>query len=264
MTPQKSIYWNEVLEKLDRKRVYSPPLWRVHSDEVNKALVARWFPVGPNGRLLKTDLFDEAVSDGIYPLLTSCSRFILGIDISEQILRAAHSVYTDLQTVLSDVRSLPFTEGSFDFILSNSTLDHFINHREISKSLHELHRILRPEGRLLLTLDNPVNPLITLRQLLPYSLLKRIALVPYFVGLTYGPDRLRRSLEEAGFRLIEMTSIMHFPRVLVMAMARLIERFDSPILQRRLMQFFMSFERLERWPTRFLTGHFLAVLVVKL
>jgi SAM-dependent methyltransferase len=263
LSPKKSIYWNEVIEELDEKRKYHPSLWRVHSDDINKALVARWLPVVQYGRLLKTDLFDEAVSNGIYPLLTSCSRFILGMDISEQILRTAHSHHTNLQAVLSDVRSLPFGEGSFDFILSNSTLDHFINHREISKSLHELHRVLRPEGRLLLTLDNPVNPLITLRQLLPFRLLKRIGVLPYFVGVTYNPVRLRRALEEAGFRLLEMTAVMHFPRVLVVALARSIKRFDSPVLQRRLLRFLMTFERLERWPTRFLTGHFLAVLAIK-
>jgi hypothetical protein len=40
-------------------------LWRAHSDAVNKALVARWRPVGQMDTLLKTDLFDEAVSDGL-------------------------------------------------------------------------------------------------------------------------------------------------------------------------------------------------------
>ena len=55
-------------------------LWRAHSDSVNKALVARWRPVGQMNTLLKTDLFDEAVSDGLSPLLTSLAKRFFYMD----------------------------------------------------------------------------------------------------------------------------------------------------------------------------------------
>ena len=45
---------------------------------------------------------------------------------------------------------LPFAEEAFDVIVSTSTLDHFAHRRDIVSSLHELHRVLRPGGEVLL------------------------------------------------------------------------------------------------------------------
>ena len=42
-------------------------LWRRHSDAVNVALIRQWLPRHGLQRILKTDLFDEAVSEGIVP-----------------------------------------------------------------------------------------------------------------------------------------------------------------------------------------------------
>jgi hypothetical protein len=55
-------YWDTVARKLQSSGKQS--LWRVHSDAVNVALCARWLPKGRMKHLLKTDLFDEAVTDG--------------------------------------------------------------------------------------------------------------------------------------------------------------------------------------------------------
>ena len=54
-------------------------------------------------------------------------------------------------------------------------------------------------GTLLITLDNGRNPLVALRNLLPFSLLRRLGLVPYYVGPTLGPTQLIDYLRAAGF-----------------------------------------------------------------
>ena len=84
-----------------------------------------------------------------------------------------------------------------------STLDHFRSHSEIVTSLRELLRVLRPGGQLLLTLDNPANPLVGLRNALPFGLLHRLRIVPYYVGATCGPRGLRRLLPQVGFEVLE-------------------------------------------------------------
>src|SRR5437867_12508286 len=68
-TAQETEYWDRIAREWPHQA--RTPLWRQHSDRVNGALLARWLPRRPMGFVLKTDLFEEAVGDGLYPLLRS-------------------------------------------------------------------------------------------------------------------------------------------------------------------------------------------------
>lgn len=260
MTSEHACYWDEVVEGWKGKR--RDALWRAHSDAVNAALLARWLPPRPL-RLLKTDLFDEAVSDGLYPLLASRAASVTGIDVSPLTVRAARERYPDLDAMPADVRDLPFADGEFDVIVSNSTLDHLDSLAELRAGVAELHRVLAPGGDLLITLDNGANPIVALRNLLPFAVLRRLGIVPYYVGVTCGGRRFRGILSERGFEVREQTVIMHCPRVLAVAAARLLERHAGLAAQRRHLRWLLRFERLARWPTRSLTGYFVAARAVK-
>ena len=74
----------------------------------------------------------------------------------------------------ADVRCLPFVDGVFDLVVSNSTLDHFETSREIERAVAEIHRVLAPRGLFILTLDNPANPAVALRNALPFALLHQV------------------------------------------------------------------------------------------
>jgi len=234
-------------------------LWRVHSDAVNRELFARWLAHSSVEALLKTDLFDEALSDGLYSLLASQARKVYGMDLSAGILRIAGCRHTGLQSLVADVRCLPFNDSTFDVVVSNSTLDHFKTQEEIMTSLRELHRVLRPTGRLLLTLDNLASPVIALRQRLSFDLLNRIGILPYYVGTTFGPHHLRRILQRLGFHVSEMGAVLHCPRMPAVVLCRLLARHATRGTQRRFLRLLMAFEVLSRWPTRFFTGHFIVV-----
>jgi len=238
-------------------------LWRAHSDSVNKGLLTRWLPDREIESLLKTDLFDEAVSDGLSSLLNSLAKRVFYIDTSFEVHQRAKRRHPNLQTIRTDVRCLPFSHGPFDGIISNSTLDHFKSHDEILISLRELYRVLRPGGQLILTLDNLANPIVLLRNGLPFRLLYRMKIIPYYVGVTLGPYRLQHFLKEAGFKVLEVEAIMHCPRVFAVAIARLLERHASPKTQEAFLRFLMAFENFSHLPTRFLTGHFIAVKATK-
>jgi len=238
-------------------------LWRAHSDAVNKALVARWRPVGQMDTLLKTDLFDEAVSDGLSSLLNVRSKRVFYIDASLDVHRRAKRRHPNLQTVGTDVRCLPFADGTFDGIVSNSTLDHFKSLDDLVISLKELYRVLQQGGQMILTLDNLANPIIFLRNWLPFRLLQRLKIVPYYVGVTLRANRLEYLLKETGFEVLEVDAIMHCPRVLAVTIACWMERHASPKTQRVFLDLLMAFERLSCLPTRFFTGHFIAVKVMK-
>jgi SAM-dependent methyltransferase len=249
-------YWDEVAAAWAPGRA----LWRRHSDAVNARLVSRWLPAGAGGRILKTDLFDEFADEGLYPALLSCGERVTGIDVSPAIVAAARRRYPGLEAEVADVRRLPFETGAFDAAVSNSTLDHFSAREEVAAALAELARVLRPGGRLVVTLDNPLNPLIAIRNALPRRAARAVRRVPYNAGWTCGPRRLRTLLSGAGFAVVEVTAVLHAPRVLVVELGRLrrvsssAERWLRPLL---------AMERLADWPTGLLTGHYVAALAVR-
>lgn len=261
MTAKKENTWEGLLEAYQEKG--SQRLWRTHSDAVNKALVIRWLSSGQTEILLKTDLFDEAVGDGLSLLLNSLAKRVFYIDTSLGVHQMAQCRHSNLQTIGADVRCLPFSHATFDGIISNSTLDHFETHDEILTSLRELYRVLRPGGQMILTLDNLANPIILLRNRLPFHLLYRMKIVPYYVGLSLSPHRLQHLLKEVGFKVLEVDAIMHCPRVLAVAMAHCLEKYTSAQMQRCFLRFLKAFEGLSRLPTRFLTGHFIAVRAMR-
>ena len=254
-------YWDGVARECQQTRPEF--LFRIHADQVNSRLFAGWLPEGRAGRVLKTDLFDEAFGSGLYPLLGSRAQSVTGIDVSRTVVLAARERYGELRAAAADVRDLPFADRTFDVIVSDSTLDHFESAAEIISSLRELHRVLRPGGELLLTLDNPANPVVALRKLLPFKIWNRLGLLRYYVGATLGVRRLRRLLPRLGFRVHEMRAVMHCPRTFAMPAARLLDKYAGPRTQRCFLLWLISFERLARWPTRFLTGHFVAAKATK-
>ena len=204
-------YWDAVAEEWSTDHPFSA--WREHSDQVNRELLERWLTRPTMKRLLKTDLFDEATSQGLLPLLADKTEQLVGIDVSVKILARVARRQQAIDLVHADVRALPFSDDSLDGVVSLSTLDPFDSQDAIVRALGELGRVLRLDGELLLTLDNLDNPIVRLRNALPFRWLHRLGLVPYRVGTTCGRSKLKRWVEEAGFEVLETTAILHCPRV---------------------------------------------------
>ena len=252
-------YWDSAIAEWAERR--PSLLWRAHSDAVNASLLERWLPAGRLRHVLKTDLFDEAVADGLYPVLSGRADRVTGIDVSPKIAGAARSRYPALETVVADVLALPFAESTFDAVVSLSTLDHFDSPDKIRAALLELHRVLAPGGTLIVTLDNAVNPAVAVRNRLPYPLLHKLGMVPYQVGVTRAPRRFDALLRAAGFDVADSQFVLHCPRMLAVGTARALERFGRGAAQ--FLRALRWFERLDRWPTRSLTGYYIAARALK-
>lgn len=233
-------------------------LWRNWSDYLNAKIVKRLLPARCF-RLLKTDAFDEAVTKGVYPALSKVADQVVLLDVSAVVLRAASRKY-DTPLAQADVRRLPFADASFDAVVSLSTLDHFPCSEEIDQALAELARVLKPDGALVITMDNPVNPLIWSRGKLPSGFLSRTKLVPYQVGATLSRKALARAVQRAGFTVLEECALLHFPRVFAIALCRIAERAGG---QRLLWRLLSAFEVLGALPTRNVTGHYVGVRAIK-
>lgn len=254
-------YWEAVGKEYHETR--SQVLWRAHSDAVNTKLLEQWLPRQLVGRLLKTDLFDEALTDGLYPLLTLRAKTVVGMDVSASTIQAAVINHEGLVAVGADARCLPFVDEAFDVVVSNSTLDHFESADELAISLRELYRVLKSRGLLLITLDNRANPIVAVRNALPFRLANRLGILPYYVGATLGPRGLCRTLRHIGFQVSETRAVMHCPRMIAVLAARILERHAGTKTQTRFLKVLMSFERLSYWRTRFLTAYFVAVKALK-
>ena len=194
-------YWDKAAKRFLETEYQK--LWRTYSDLLNFSLISRWLGKHHFEYVLKTDLFDEAVSEGVYPLIQSRFKHVVGIDISKFVLDNAQIRYPDLKCVIADIRSLPFKDETFDVIISNSTLDQFRSKDALFQSIRELIRVLKIEGKLLITLDNPANPIIALRRALPFRYLYRLGILQYYVGATLTPKSLYDFLEQVGLKVKE-------------------------------------------------------------
>jgi len=234
-------------------------LWRAHCDALHEGLLSRWLERERFARALKTDLYDEALGDGLVAPLSQRAESVVGVDLAANVVRAAQIRHRGLCSVQADVRRLPFAAGSFDLVVSNSTLDHFSRRAEIETALREIHRVTTHDGRLLLTLDNLANPAVALRNALPLRWLRRVGLVPYPVGATLGPRGLQRLLRRVGFEVCDTDAVLHCPRAIVVARARRLQRRNPTSTHAAFLHRLRRWERLATWPTRFVTGYFIAV-----
>jgi SAM-dependent methyltransferase len=233
------------------------------------ALAARWFADIPEGPTLKTDLFEEAVT--AQHLFGALGPHTVGMDLSAAVVRAASarlrrerpSLDAPPPLAVCDARALPFGKDSFIRILSGSSLDHFERHDDIAVALAELVECLRPGGCLVVTFDNPHNPLVWLRNTLPFSWLTRIGLVPYFVGATYTRANAIRTLTALGLVVTHVGSMGHVPRAPAIWASDIYAR-RSDTVSARLLRWYQWWDRwLNGGPLQFWSGYYLAVRAIK-
>lgn len=262
-----SNYWDTIIGTSSGSN--REDLWRAHLQEVYHGLMDRWIEDSNNGLALKTDLYDEAVSTyNLVPLCKQKCERIIGTDVSFGVAKAARKRLIKERNgwhnvICSDIRNQTFKSESFDLIISNSTLDHFTYKKDIIVSLKELWRIMKPGGTLIITLDNPSNPVIFLRNLLPYQLLKLFGLIPFYMGVTLSVSELIRILKSSGFDVHNCTAIVHSPRILAIWIGYVLNRIGSEKIKGYFLKLLGIFEHLEKLPMKYLTGYFVAVKAIK-
>ncbi|MEA2272698.1 MAG: hypothetical protein QOI98_1406 [Solirubrobacteraceae bacterium] len=74
------------------------------------------------------------------------------VDVSEEALRRARSVHPELDVrLVAPDAPLPFEDASFDVVWAGEVVEHVL---DVARLLSEVRRVLRPEGRLLVTTPN--------------------------------------------------------------------------------------------------------------
>ena len=202
------------------------------------------------------------MGDGPLDMVDHAAGLRIITDISHPLLMCAIARHPHLPALCADARSLPFRPDSLDCVISLSTLDHFVSAAEIRQSLVELHRSLKPGGTLIITLDNPQNPVVGLRNAMPKKPLYATGVLPYHVGATHGEKALREVLLELGFEILDVRFILHCPRILAIPLSHLIARLGEGA-RRWWLSMLFGWERLDRFSTARRTGHFVAAFARK-
>jgi SAM-dependent methyltransferase len=129
-------------------------------------------------------------SAGLLVAHASHVRRVAGLDASEMQVEMARKRLAGrisagtAEIVLGDAMALPWDDGRFSAVASVNCLK-FVP--DPPKALGEMHRVLRPDGRLVLTIDKQVDKW------------GRSGKVDAFGQWQWNVDDMRRMMEEAGF-----------------------------------------------------------------
>lgn len=230
------------------------------------SLLKRWLSK-KFSHALKTDLFEEACSeDRIFKHLKESSIYVTGVDISSNIVKKAKAQICKVDNslrynnnnfnfIVSDLRNVALKDNIYDLIVSTSTLDHFA---EISLALKEIHRILKPNGSLILTLHNKYNPFFAFN----IFILSKLKRYRHLKWEFYTRTQIKALLQTAGFIPMDSAYIVHiFPLIpsLIKVLRYCNHQYAMTIIEK-----VMSLLRIySKGEGRFLTAWFIAFLAKK-
>jgi len=259
-----SLYWNNVSAETPLGQDYDI-LLAEHYRDSHLELIERWLDLSSGKTVLKTDLFAEAKcpARSFFRELVKRDCFFTASDISDQICMEAKNLTgysaNPVSYVATNICSTPFSDGYFDIIISDSTLDHYQEKDQIKVALREIARILKPGGTLLITLDNKSNITEPL-----FRLYIALGLSPFYIGKTYNMKELKQALRETGFKIIDDDYLIHNPRFFAKLFIRILRKLDGRKSSSRISRMLAYFDSFKNKKSRFLTSQFIAVKAEKL
>jgi ubiquinone/menaquinone biosynthesis C-methylase UbiE len=106
----------------------------------------------------------------------------------------------NFRALVGRVESMPFADASFDVILAMGVLEY----AKISDGLSEISRVLRPGGRVLVTMLNPLSPYRFFEWHIYWRLLRLIGRGRAATGIhAYSESALRGTMTTAGLRVLD-------------------------------------------------------------
>ncbi len=244
------LYWDNYSRKV-QKGSFQDRIAR-HKKDVHLRLVRDWAPPLEGRRVLKTDSYEEAFGqDALLDALAATAGKAVGMDISAEIAGRAKRRFPGLSFIATNLRHLPFRTSAFDVIVSNSTLDHLVGN-DVPPAMRELARILKPGGILVLTLDNKHNLLHV------FSHWMRRMFGWFYTDRCYSIPETTHLLRENGFQVLAATAVFHVPFPMNF-LAKTAERWFGRRVDSLVDRTVRLCGRLERLPTRHLTGRHIAL-----
>ncbi len=134
MPPKNIIGWYNKFAKVYAKRVAnSAPI---------EALNQFTQHIEPGGLIL-----DAGCGSGRDSRLLTERRFnVIGVDLSEELLKIAQQTNPKTQFICADIKELPFKDNYFDGVWCSAVLLHLETIEDVKKALKEMYRVLKPGG----------------------------------------------------------------------------------------------------------------------
>ena len=145
----------------------------------------------------KKRICDVACGGGSLSLKLAERQFeVHAVDISKDVILKALDlsklVNINCIFVIGDALNLPYRSESFDIVVCNSSLEHFLND---IKALKEAYRILKPNGFLILTVDS-------LSYIRISNKFKERHRKLFLVKNYYNKDNMKDKLEKTNFEVV--------------------------------------------------------------
>jgi SAM-dependent methyltransferase len=90
--------------------------------------------------------------------LTGLGYQVTGVDPSDGMLEVMRARSPEVRAVQGSGTELPFEPDSFDVVVSVATFHHIAEPAAVRKTLAEMTRVSRPQGRIVIWDHNPRNP----------------------------------------------------------------------------------------------------------
>ncbi|MFH1752159.1 MAG: class I SAM-dependent methyltransferase [archaeon] len=123
---------------------------------------------------------------------------IQGSDFSSGMIKEARKLYPKTKFTVCDAQDLKFKDQSFDVVVSREMLEHL---PDKLKGLKEMHRVLKDNGKLILSTPSWFGLVAPL-----YFLKKRFKTMQP-IDDWFTPFSLKKLLREAGFKVESLTTI---------------------------------------------------------
>jgi ubiquinone/menaquinone biosynthesis C-methylase UbiE len=138
--------------------------------------------------------------------VTNAGATGIGLDRSLAMLSAGHRRRHDLRLLAGQVIDLPFRDRTFDVVMGNFVLAHFV---KMETALFDVRRVLRPNGRVGFTAWSDTKDAFQETWLeLVENVVPRDMLAPAYAAAAPGHERLKQpaaieeTLRQAGFRRV--------------------------------------------------------------
>lgn len=117
-------------------------------DEITRLLVGLWREHGKQNLVGKKVLDLGCGTGRLTKELLDRGAEVVGVDVSEEMLKILQKKFPQVKTVLADAENLPFEDEEFDLIIANFLIVHF---KDLDSLFREVYRVLRSGGYLILT-----------------------------------------------------------------------------------------------------------------
>lgn len=138
-------------------------------------------------------------------LLTERSASVIGIDISEELIKIAKEKYPEIYFVIGNFLQLPFADEEFYGVWSHASLLHFDNKKDVITSLSEFFRVLKKNGIIHIVVKKIHNN--KKFEVVDYTLTNQKRFFQYF-----SLEEMSNFLKEVGFRIIKTETVDHLAK----------------------------------------------------